>query len=131
MTEAPLDNKPDAPDEAGPLVILIAGEASGDNLGAQLMAALKRRTGNRIRFAGIGGAAMAQEGLDSLFPMSELSLMGLAEILPHLPRLLRRISETAAEIARLRPQIVVTIDSPEFSFRIARRIAHLIIPRVH
>ncbi len=131
MTEAPLDNKPDAPDEAGPLVILIAGEASGDNLGAQLMAALKRRTGNRIRFAGIGGAAMAQEGLDSLFPMSELSLMGLAEILPHLPRLLRRISETAAEIARLRPQIVVTIDSPEFSFRVARRIAHLGIPRVH
>jgi lipid-A-disaccharide synthase len=63
--------------------------------------------------------------------MGELSLMGLAEILPHLPRLLRRIGETAAEVARLRPRVVVTIDTPEFSFRVARRIADLGIPRVH
>jgi lipid-A-disaccharide synthase len=116
---------------AGPLVFLIAGEASGDNLGAGLMAALKRRTGGRIRFAGVGGVAMTREGLVSPFPISELSLMGLAEILPHLPRLFRRLSETAAEVARLRPDVVVTIDSPEFSFRIARRIAKLGIPRVH
>ncbi|MCH8098372.1 MAG: lipid-A-disaccharide synthase [Proteobacteria bacterium] len=128
MTDAPPDNKLD---EAGPLVFLIAGEASGDDLGARLMAALKRRTANRVRFAGVGGAAMAREGLDSLFPIGELSLMGLAEILPHLPRLLRRLGETAAEVARLRPRAVVTIDSPEFSFRVARRIAHLGIPRVH
>ncbi len=128
MTDAPLDNKLD---EADPLVFLIAGEASGDNLGARLMAALKRRTGNRVRFAGVGGTAMAREGLDSLFPMGELSLMGLAEVLPHLPRLLRRLGETAAEVARLRPRVVVTIDSPEFSFRVARRIAELGIPRVH
>ncbi len=134
MTDTSPDNTPppdDQPGEAGPLVFLIAGEASGDNLGARLMAALKRRTGNRIRFAGVGGAAMAEEGLVSLFPMGELSLMGLAEILPHLPRLLRRLGETAAEVARLRPQAVVTIDSPEFSFRVARRIARLGIPRVH
>jgi lipid-A-disaccharide synthase len=134
MTDAPPDNKPDPdakPGEADPLVFLIAGEASGDNLGARLMAALKHRTGNRIRFAGVGGAAMAREGLDSLFPMGEVSLMGLAEILPHLPRLLRRIGETAAEVARLRPRVVVTIDSPEFSLRVARRIADLGIPRVH
>jgi len=117
--------------QAGPLVFLIAGEASGDNLGARLMAALKRQTGERVRFAGVGGAAMAREGLDSLFPIGELSLMGLAEILPHLPRLLRRIGETTAEIARLHPHVVVTIDSPEFSFRVARRIGHLGIPRVH
>ncbi len=134
MTDTQPDNTPspdNPPGEAGPLVFLIAGEASGDNLGARLMAALKRRTGNRIRFAGVGGAAMAEEGLVSLFPMGELSLMGLAEILPHLPRLLRRLGETAAEVARLRPQAVVTIDSPEFSFRVARRIARLGIPRVH
>ncbi len=128
MTDDPPDNKLN---EAVPLVFLIAGEASGDNLGARLMAALKQRTGERIRFAGVGGAAMAREGLDSLFPIGELSLMGLAEILPHLPRLRRRLGETVAEIARLRPQAVVTIDSPEFSFRVARRIAHLGIPRVH
>ena len=125
MTDAPSD------DEPGPLVFLIAGEASGDNLGARLMAALKRRTGNRIRFAGIGGTAMAREGLVSLFPIAELSLMGLAEILPHLPRLLRRLGETAIEIGRLRPRVVVTIDAPEFSFRVARRIARLGIPRLH
>ena len=131
MAESPTDNKTDTPGEAGPLVFLIAGEASGDNLGARLMAALTRRTANRIRFAGIGGAAMAREGLASLFPIGELSLMGLAEILPHLPRLLRRLSETTAEIARLRPQVVVTIDAPEFSLRVARRSGHLGIPRVH
>ncbi len=134
MTDTPPDNTPPPDDqsgEVGPLVFLVAGEASGDNLGARLMAALKARTGNRIRFAGVGGAAMAREGLVSLFPMGELSLMGLAEILPHLPRLLRRLGETAAEVARLRPQAVVTIDSPEFSFRVARRIAHLGIPRMH
>ena len=134
MTDMPPDNTPppdEQPGEAGPLVFLVAGEASGDNLGARLMAALKARTGNRIRFAGVGGAAMAQEGLVSLFPMGDLSLMGLAEILPHLPRLLRRLGETAAEIAHLRPQAVITIDSPEFSFRVARRIAHLGIPRMH
>ncbi len=128
MTDTPPDNQPG---EAGPLIFLIAGEASGDNLGARLMAALKRRMGDRVRFAGVGGAAMLREGLDSLFPMGELSLMGLAEILPHLPRLLRRLGETAAEVARLRPRVVVTIDSPEFSFRVARRIADLGIPRVH
>ncbi len=131
MTEVPPNDRLGAAGTAGPLVFLIAGEASGDNLGARLMAALKQRTGGRIRFAGVGGAAMAREGLDSLFPIGELSLMGLAEILPHLPRLLRRLGETAAEVARLRPQAVVTIDAPEFSFRVARRIAHLGIPRVH
>jgi lipid-A-disaccharide synthase len=117
--------------EAGPLIFLIAGEVSGDNLAGRLMAALRRKTGNRIRFAGVGGAAMAREGLESLFPMSDLSLMGLAEILPHLPRLLRRLRETVSEIKRLRPHAVVTVDSPDFSFRVARRIRGLGIPCVH
>ncbi|MCH8998848.1 MAG: lipid-A-disaccharide synthase, partial [Proteobacteria bacterium] len=101
--------------EAGPLIFLVAGEASGDNLAGRLMAALKRKTGERVRFAGVGGPAMAREGLDSLFPMAELSLMGLAEVLPHLPRLLRRLRQTVAEIERLAPDAVVTVDSPDFS----------------
>ncbi len=117
--------------EAGPLIFLVAGEPSGDNLAGRLMTALKRQTGNRVRFAGVGGPAMAREGLESQFPMSELSLMGLAEVVPHLPRLLRRLRETAAEIERLEPQAVVTVDSPDFSFRVARRIGGLGIPRVH
>ena len=84
--------------EAGPLIFLIAGEASGDNLAARLMAALKRQTQGRIKFAGVGGDAMAREGLDPLFPMAELSLMGLAEVVPHLPRLWRLLRQTVADI---------------------------------
>lgn len=113
-----------------PLVFLIAGEPSGDVLGARLMAALKRRTGGEIDFAGIGGPAMAEEGLVSRFPMSELSLLGIAEILPHLPRLMRRIAETVAAIKERKPDILVTIDAPAFCLRVSRQLAG-IVPRVH
>jgi lipid-A-disaccharide synthase len=115
----------------GPLVFLIAGEVSGDLLGARLMAALKERTGGAVRFAGIGGPRMEAEGLESLFPLSDLAVMGLAEILPRLPLLLRRISEAVAEVRRLRPDAVVTIDAPDFSFRVGRRLAGQGIPLVH
>ena len=77
-----------------PLIFIVSGEASGDNLAGRLMAALKRKTGGRMRFAGVGGPQSESQGLISLFPMSELSVMGLAEILPHLPRLIRRLDET-------------------------------------
>ena len=107
-------------DEA-PLIFLIAGEPSGDVLGARLMAALKRQSGGKVRFAGVGGVHMGEEGLDSLFPIGELSVMGLAEVLPHVPRLLRRIRETAARIRALSPSVLVTIDSPDFTFRVAKR----------
>lgn len=116
---------------AGPTIFLVAGEPSGDALGGRLMAALKASCGGGVRFAGIGGAAMAAEGLTSLFPMEELTLMGLAEVLPHVPRLRRRIHETAAQARALRPDVVVTIDSPGFSFRVARRLAGAGIPLVH
>lgn len=114
-----------------PLVFLVAGEPSGDVLGARLMAALARLAGGRVRFAGIGGPAMAGRGLDSLFPMAELSLIGLAEIVPHIPRLLRRLRETAAAVERLAPDVVVTIDSPGFCLRLARRIRALGVPILH
>jgi len=115
----------------GPLVYLVAGEPSGDALGGRLMASLGRRSGDRLRFAGIGGPAMRAEGLDSLFPMEELSLFGIAEILPHLPSLLRRLRETEADIRRRRPDMLVTIDSPGFCFTLARRLADAPFPRVH
>lgn len=115
----------------GPTIFLVAGEPSGDALGARLMSALKEARGGDVRFAGIGGAGMAAEGLDSLFPMSELSLMGLAEVLPHVPRLLRRIDETVDAARARRPDVVVTIDSPGFSFRVARRLAGSGIPLIH
>ena len=113
-----------------PLVFLIAGEPSGDVLGARLMAALKRRTGGEIDFAGIGGPAMAEEGLVSRFPMSELSLLGIAEILPHIPQLRRRIAETIAGIKELKPDLLVTIDAPAFCLRVSRQLSQ-IVPRVH
>ncbi len=112
------------------LVYLIAGEASGDLLGARLMAALRaRRPG--LEFAGVGGEAMAAQGLASRFQMRELALMGLLEILPRLRQLRRRLDETAADIAARRPDMVVTIDSPGFTLRVLRAIRPLGVKRVH
>lgn len=105
-----------------PFIFLIAGEPSGDVLGARLMAALKQATGGQVRFAGIGGERMIAEGLDSLFPMEELTLMGLAELLPKLPRLIGRIGQTAAAILASTPDAVVTIDAPDFCFRVLKKV---------
>jgi len=115
----------------GPLLYLIAGEPSGDLLGGSLMAALKRRTGGAVRFAGIGGPKMIEQGLAPLFPMTELAVMGLAEILPKLRRLMRRGEETVADIARLKPAALITIDSPGFTLRVAQRAVPLGVPRIH
>jgi lipid-A-disaccharide synthase len=111
------------------LIYLVAGEASGDVLGARLMQALRERRPG-LAFAGIGGPRMAEHGFASLFPMEELALMGLAEILPRIPALRRRMAETVADIAARRPDVVVTIDSPGFSLRLLRRVIPLGIPRI-
>jgi lipid-A-disaccharide synthase len=107
---------------AVPLLYLIAGEPSGDALGGRLMAALKERTGGAIRFAGIGGERMAEQGLESLVPLHELAVMGVAEVLPRARRILRHVKATVAEIRRLRPAAVVTIDSSGFTWRVAQRL---------
>ncbi len=112
-------------------VFVVAGEPSGDELGARLMAALRRLCGDKVRFAGVGGPAMEAEGLQSLFPMAELSVMGLVEVLPHIPRLLARIKQTAAAVDAMSPDVVVTIDSPSFAHRVVRRIRNRYIPRIH
>lgn len=112
-------------------VFLVAGEPSGDVLGGRLIAALRELTGDRIVFAGIGGEMMEAQGLESLFPMEELSVMGIAEILPHLPRLLHRIRQTSEEIDRVRPDALITIDSPDFARRVARRVSDRSFPRIH
>lgn len=114
-----------------PGIFIIAGEPSGDVLGARLMAALRELTGGEIEIVGVGGEMMRAQGLESLFPMEELSVMGIAEILPHLPRLLRRIAEAAAAVDRAAPDALVTIDSPDFTRRVARRVADRSIPRIH
>jgi lipid-A-disaccharide synthase len=104
-----------------PLVYLIAGEISGDLLGGALMASLKRKN-PAIDFAGIGGQTMMAQGLKPLFPMSDLSVMGLVEVLAHLPKLMRRIDETVADILAKNPAVVVGIDAPDFCFRVEKKI---------
>src|SRR6185312_121604 len=116
-----------------PLLYLIAGEPSGDALGGRLMAALKERTGDAVRFAGIGGEHMAAEGLKSLVPLDELAIMGIAEVLPRARRIFKRVAETVADIRRLRPAAVVTIDSSGFTWRVAQRLrkAGSTVPLIH
>ncbi len=113
-----------------PLIYVIAGEQSGDVLGGRLMAAIARACPS-AEFAGIGGAGMTAQGLVSLFPMRELALMGLLEVLPRIRRLQARIAQTVADIEARRPDVVVTIDSPGFTHRVLRAIAGLGIPRAH
>lgn len=112
-------------------IFLLAGEPSGDMLGGRLMHALQEQAGDRLEFFGIGGLRMAQQGLISLFPMDELSLIGFTEILPHLPRLSYRLRQTTAEIVRRQPDLALTIDSPGFALRLQRRLRGLPLQRVH
>jgi lipid-A-disaccharide synthase len=118
------------------LLYLVAGEASGDVLGGRLMAALRTRRPD-LAFAGIGGPRMAEQGLVSLFPMEELSLMGLAEVLPRLRGLARRLAEAEADVLARRPAALVTIDAPSFTLRLAARVRpkgmrviHYVAPQV-
>ena len=117
-------------------VFLIAGEASGDKLGAALMAGLKSLTD--VEFHGVGGPLMQAEGLQSLFPMDELSVMGLAEILPRYLDLRKRLHQTARAVLEAQPDVLITIDSPDFCLRVARlvkaksriRTVHYVAPSV-
>src|SRR5215216_2658643 len=102
-----------------PFLYVIAGEPSGDALGAALIAALRERTGGRLRLAGIGGEQMEAQGLQSLVPLSDLAVAGVAEVLPRAPLILRRVRETVAAVRAQRPDAVVTIDSSGFSWRVA------------
>jgi lipid-A-disaccharide synthase len=101
-------------------IFIIAGEASGDFLGASLMRDLKAL--KSVEFTGIGGPLMAEEGLNSLFPMRELSIMGLIEVLKHLPLMVRRLNETVEAIIAQQPDMLITVDSPDFCLRVAKRI---------
>ena len=103
-----------------PDIYIIAGEASGDVLGGRLMHALKSR-GADITFHGIGGENMQAQGLTSLFSMQELSLMGVFEIVPKLPKIVKRVYETVDDIAAKQPDIVITIDSPDFCKPVVKR----------
>lgn len=117
-------------------IFIIAGEASGDALGAALMSGLKSLVD--ADFSGVGGPQMAAEGLASLFPMEELSVMGIVEILPKYFHLKRRIRETAQAALDADPDVIISIDSPDFCLRVARlvkarrdiRTVHYVAPSV-
>jgi lipid-A-disaccharide synthase len=102
-------------------VFIIAGELSGDKLGGALMEGLKSLT-PEVQFDGVGGALMQAQGLTSRFDMTELSVMGIAEILPKYRALMRRINETATAVIASKPDVLITIDSPDFCLRVARRV---------
>jgi lipid-A-disaccharide synthase len=108
-------------DTAAPFVFIIAGEPSGDALGAELIRALRERAPG-LRIAGIGGEQMADEGLHSLVPLSDLAVAGLVEVLPRAPLILRHVREAATAVGTMRPDIVVTIDSSSFTWRVASRL---------
>ncbi|MEO1306611.1 MAG: lipid-A-disaccharide synthase, partial [Pseudomonadota bacterium] len=100
-------------------LFLTAGEPSGDRLGGALIAGLKTTVPD-LEIRGVGGPEMLAQGLQSLFPMEELSVMGLAEILPKYFHLKRRIAQTAKAAMDWTPDAVITIDSPDFSLRVAK-----------
>lgn len=106
-------------------IMLVAGEPSGDALGAQVMRALRQISPVPIEFEGSGGQAMEREGMTSLFPIADTSVMGLKEVVPKIPIILRRVREVSDHAITARPDLVVIIDSPDFTHRIARRLKRL------
>ncbi len=120
------------------MIYFIAGEVSGDMMGAQVMRQIKA-INPAVHFEGVGGTNMALEGIDSLFPIEELSLMGFLEIIPHILHIKRRIRQTAQDIKAKKPDLVVTIDSPGFCYRVASllrqecpeiKLMHIVAPSV-
>lgn len=101
---------------------VVAGEVSGDLLGADLVATLKRQYDGDVRLIGVGGDGLRAEGLVSLFDYSELSIMGFTQVLARLPHLLRRIRQTADLMIRERPDALLLVDSPDFTHRVAKRV---------
>ncbi|HEV2504093.1 MAG TPA: lipid-A-disaccharide synthase [Mesorhizobium sp.] len=119
---------------AGPLrIAIVAGEESGDLLGADLIAALKAKTGREIHLVGLGGRHLKALGLNPPFDASEIALMGFSAVIAGLPRLIRRISQVASLITAEKPDCLITIDSPDFSLRVAKKVraANATIPIVH
>ncbi len=105
--------------------MLVCGEPSGDLLGAQLMAGLKQASGGDVEITGVGGPAMTAQGLQSLYPLDATAVMGLREVVPAIPAILRRVREASDFALRTRPDAVVLIDSPDFTHRIAQRLKRI------
>ncbi|WP_375774940.1 lipid-A-disaccharide synthase [Bradyrhizobium sp. ma5] len=107
---------------SGRKIFLIATEESGDRLGAALMKVLRQRLGDAVQFSGVGGRQMTSEGIDPLFPIEELSIIGFAAVVKQLPKILQLIRRTADAVLDAAPDMLVIIDSPDFTHRVARRV---------
>lgn len=104
-------------------IFIIAGESSGDLLGSNIMKALKNNDKNiEINFIGIGGDKMQQEGLNSIFPIKDIAVMGFFEVLPNIIKILNRIKKTVKSIIENKPDLILTIDSPDFCFRVLEKL---------
>lgn len=114
-------------------IYLIAGEPSGDLLGSRFMRAMREKTNDEVEFFGLGGDTMEAAGLKSLFDISDLAIMGLVEVIPSIPKVLRLIQQTVDDIVRVQPDVVISIDSWSFSSRVhkALRKRKTGIPQVH
>ncbi|MEO7066706.1 MAG: lipid-A-disaccharide synthase [Rhodanobacter sp.] len=113
-----------------PLIAILAGEESGDQLGADLIVALRQRYPS-AQFVGIGGSRMQAQGFTSWYDMSELSLFGLSEVITHIPRLLRLRRALVTRLTKLRPAVVIGIDAPDFNLGVERRLKQAGIRTVH
>lgn len=103
-------------------LFLVAGEQSGDQLGGPLLAALRKGSKRAISVSGVGGDSMAAQGCYSLFPLSDVAVMGPIAILKHLPTLIRRVRQTVDAAIAMRPDALIILDSPEFTHAVAKRI---------
>lgn len=103
-------------------VFLVAGEESGDALGAKLMQALKQQYPGEIEFAGVGGDRMGQQGLVSLFPLTDIAVMGLTAVLARLPSIVKRVYQTVDAAVAAKPDVLIIIDSPDFTHNVAKRV---------
>ncbi|OMO95916.1 Glycosyl transferase, family 19 [Corchorus capsularis] len=103
-------------------VFIVAGEVSGDTIASRLMASLKKLSPLPIRFSGVGGSMMSKQGLKSLFPMENIAVMGIWELLPHLYNFRVKLKETVEAAFHFKPHVVVTVDSKGFSFRLLKQL---------
>lgn len=103
-------------------IAMVAGEHSGDQLGGKLIPAIKDALGEPVSFSGVGGEAMALQGCPSLFPLSDIAVMGISAVIPRLPRLIRRVHQTVDAVLRADPDVLVILDSPEFTHAVAKRV---------
>lgn len=109
-------------DDKGPLIYIVIGEDSGDQLGARAVKAIKTLLGGRVRFAGLAGERMQEEGLSTLFPLSEIAVMGIINIIRQYPSLHRRGMEVVEDVIAKEPDLLLIIDSPEFTHAVAKRV---------